>query len=1051
MKSCWQLLRRRRGVLANTPLNGIARTVPTEWGSRIGRYLAGLLLVVCASGAFSQTLLDVEPSIGQMEHSTWTARDGAPQSIHDIAQAADGTLWLGAFGGLYSFDGRTFKLFVSATGEPVLPSSPLVNLRVTRDGSVWASFYLDGVARIKDGHVSLYKSIDGEAISSLEQLQDGPNNSVWALANRKDIVRFDPGETSWHKQSLELPDIGRAGAPGSLFFDSSWTLWIAEGGNLYRRGIAEHSFEKTPTKLDIVVGWSETSNGTLWVSDVEGTRDIGRTQHIDHRGQLIEALKLPEMAGLQSAPDGSLWLLTQDQGLLRLSSGSARAHRLNGLGLESFSHKEGLASTNVTTSLVDTDGNIWFGGEHGLDMFRTPALVPFAPEVSGRWSVCSSGNGETWISSSSNHLFQIKGGTTEEIQGVGDIYQVLCDRQGEVWALDHAGLWKVHGHTLRSVPLMPSAGPYSVLRLSAAKSGRLYARMNDVVGGLWTYNDGEWKQLHPAIARRPLAQIVDSEDRVWTAYPEGQVSIREQGLERLLPRASAPVGVIRAFAETSYGVMAACKDGIYIFREGSFHAVHILQSDLTQGLTGVAESSNGDVWLSGSAGVVRIEKDEVERAGRNEQYSAKIQLIPGGDYIGPAAIFAFVPVSGSTSMVQKKDDPLWFVTLTGLFYLDPEQKYQKVLPGVSVAEMSAEGVIIGDSRKVAPHPQSVTIKYLALTLTEPQKVIYRTKLDGVDPGWQDVGANTSAVYFRLRPGTYTFHVMASVGNGIWTNPISASSFVVLPSFYQTWWFYVLCALAFLCLIGLAFSFRLRQVTFLIRARADERANERVRIARDLHDTLLQSVQALLLSFHLVAIEVPAAEARIRLRLEKALKQADLVISEGRNRVTQLRSEHINDRQLIEQLEAVCISLNGNYPTSFEVRRVGNDNELLPHVADEIFHIGREALVNAFQHAEAKTILLTLDYGDRCFAMICEDDGKGFDLEEGRAAKERGHWGLRGMEERAERIGSKLGISVEGPGTTITVEVRSRFAYVERNRLGKFARWYRGNFQRATPG
>jgi signal transduction histidine kinase len=226
--------------------------------------------------------------------------------------------------------------------------------------------------------------------------------------------------------------------------------------------------------------------------------------------------------------------------------------------------------------------------------------------------------------------------------------------------------------------------------------------------------------------------------------------------------------------------------------------------------------------------------------------------------------------------------------------------------------------------------------------------------------------------------------------------------------------------------------RVRAVAQSIRTRAEERADERVRIARDLHDTLLQGIQGLLLNVHVAAQKLSGGESK--LILERALSTADQIVIEGRNRVSSLRVEHLTDADLVASIESVAHQLaTPQAGVNFQIRRVGGDATLHSHIADEIFHIVREALTNAFRHARAKRIEANLEYGRRYFRVLCEDDGVGFDE---RQSDTRGsHWGLVGMRERATRLGGNFDCdSKRGGGTCIRVAIPSYRAYQNASRL-----------------
>jgi signal transduction histidine kinase len=335
--------------------------------------------------------------------------------------------------------------------------------------------------------------------------------------------------------------------------------------------------------------------------------------------------------------------------------------------------------------------------------------------------------------------------------------------------------------------------------------------------------------------------------------------------------------------------------------------------------------------------------------------------------------------------------------------------------------------------------QTLSIQYPGVNLTRPERVTCRYRLDGLDDSWQNAGHRTVALYPRPPPGTYTFHVEASNDGNTWTQPVSSATIIVLPSIYQTKWFLALCAIAGLTAAWFLVTLRIRAVTREVRARAEERADERIRISRELHDTLLQGIQGLLLTFHVAAQKVPADDESRKL-LDSALSTADRIIVEGRNRVNSLRSEHLTDAELAGSLENVGRDLRIDGKVAFQVIREGSNATLHAHIADEVFYIAREALTNAFRHSGASEIVLSLVYGPRYFSMACKDNGRGFDS---RNNEQPGHWGLTGMSERAQGVGGELHCRSEpARGTEILFVLPSYRAYKNRSRLMFYLRAFR---------
>jgi signal transduction histidine kinase len=307
-------------------------------------------------------------------------------------------------------------------------------------------------------------------------------------------------------------------------------------------------------------------------------------------------------------------------------------------------------------------------------------------------------------------------------------------------------------------------------------------------------------------------------------------------------------------------------------------------------------------------------------------------------------------------------------------------------------------------------------------------LVYAIQDDGLRP--------YEALYTRVATRTYTFQMMAASDNDELTKPISSEPFIVFPNFYQTAWFRVLCVAAALALIFAIITWRVRALTRAIRARAEERADERIRIARDLHDTLLQGIQGLLLNFHVAAQKIAPDDAS-KAMLERTLATADRILLEGRNRVSSLRSEELTDAELLTAIENAGKDLRPDGDVQLAVRRSGDEATLYPGVADEVFWIAREALSNALRHARASRISIELRYGARYFSVLCTDDGRGFDTSNG---EKQGHWGLRGMAARTRKLGGQLKLrSDPARGTEISASLPAYRAYKNNSRLTFYLR------------
>ena len=396
------------------------------------------------------------------------------------------------------------------------------------------------------------------------------------------------------------------------------------------------------------------------------------------------------------------------------------------------------------------------------------------------------------------------------------------------------------------------------------------------------------------------------------------------------------------------------------------------------------------------------------------------------------------------SAVETPDGALWFVTTNGLASIDSARIHRNTLPPpVTIWSVTAGGrryPVTSAVLRLPVHTSKLQIEYTAGSLTIPERVHFRYKLDGSDNEWQDAGGRRETFYTNLAPGEYAFHVTASNNDGVW-NPVGASlNFTITPAFYQTTWFRVLCGVVCLIPLWRVYDFRVAQIRAKVRGRLEVRLAERERIARDLHDTLLQGVEGLVLRFQAIANRIARREPVGEL-LVRALERADQVLEEGRDRVMNLREGTGDVRELAQALAAAGEQLALMYPVEFRASIEGVARDLHPIAREELLFIGREALANAFRHADASMIEAEVSYGDRSLIVRVRDDGRGIDaavLRNGRP----GHWGLPGMRERAKNLRAALEVwSRPGAGTEIELSLPAELAY-RKGRCGARRSWWR---------
>jgi signal transduction histidine kinase len=349
----------------------------------------------------------------------------------------------------------------------------------------------------------------------------------------------------------------------------------------------------------------------------------------------------------------------------------------------------------------------------------------------------------------------------------------------------------------------------------------------------------------------------------------------------------------------------------------------------------------------------------------------------------------------------------------------------------------------GANVRLPPRIRDLQIDYTALNLVAPEKVHFKYKLEGQDRNWREVVNERHVQYSNLQPGNYRFRVIASNNSGVWNKQGTSLNFTVPPAWYQTNWFYALCVLAVLALLWAAYGFRVRQLAYQFNMRLEERVSERTRIARALHDTLLQSFQALLPKFQVVLYKLDSP-AEARKTLEQALDLASDAIGEGRDAIKGLRESTVENNDLAQAIRTIGKELakaeNNEHPAAFQVFVEGTPRNLHPILRDEVYRLAAEALRNAFTHAAAHHIEAEIRYDVRYLRLRVRDDGKGISPELLAAHGREGHYGLPGMKERAALVGGKLTFWSEvDNGTEVELIIPASKAYVTQQR--RF--WYFG--------
>ena len=1017
-----------------------------KWANQLVKAL--VVLGVALGGGRSVSALDPALDVNQYAHTAWIFREGFAQGrVYAIAQTPDGYLWLGTEFGLMRFDGVRSVPW-HPPGNEQLPDSWIRTLLTARDGTLWIGT-LGGLASWMDGKLTLYPEL---ARNSVDVLLEDREGTLWAggYAGGMGLTRRAAGMLcAISNGSAECERDAFGGWVASLHEDKGGALWATAQTGLWRWRPGTPKHYPTP---DAPVSSSQALNeddGRLLIAAENGISLLVEEKGVAY--PLSNARSRFKPQRLLRDRDGGLWIGTLDRGLLHVHQGRT----------DVYTQANGLSGDFIARLFEDHEGNIWVATRNGLDRFRDLSVRTISTnqglQSAAPWSVLATRDGSVWVGTLdglsrwnagqvTTYRARGKGPATGEParngKGRGIVDRGLPD--DGVGALFEDGDGRLWVSTLRGVAYFEN-GRFIPVR--GVPQGRTPSIAGDGVGNVWISNGarGLYRLRNGTVVEQVPWDALKLETAATSLLPDprqgglwlglaGRVAYIKDGETR------ASYAAADGLAEGRVNDLRLDRDGaLWVAMERGLSQVkngHVVTLTSRNGLPcdGVHWSLDDDdqsVWLYMTCGLVRIASKELNAAVSDPAPRIRTTVFDSSDGVALRA----TPALYRPQVIRTADGKLWFLPGDGVSILDPRHLPTNTLPpSVHIEQVTADrkAYDAGSGLRLPALTRNLEIDYTALSFVAPEKNRFRVKLEGRDPDWQDVGNRRQAFYADLSPGTYRFRVTASNNSGVWNEAGALLDFTIAPAYYQTTWFRPALIVAVLVLLWWGHQFRLRHIAHDFNLRLDERVNERTRIARDLHDTLLQSFHGLMLRFQSARDLLPAHPATAVEALDAALERADQAIAEGRDAIQNLRSSPVVGNELAHAITRLAEELNsGNGEKSlatFSMSVEGSPRDLHPIVCDDIHRIAREALRNAFRHADASRIEAEVTYRTHELRVRIRDDGKGIDsqhLSRGRAR----HWGLAGMRERAVQIGAKLNLWSEvGAGTEVELCVPGAIAY-----------------------
>jgi ligand-binding sensor domain-containing protein/signal transduction histidine kinase len=1011
----------------------------------LGLALAGLVVVCHSVSVFA---IDPNRMLSQYIHNSWGVDKGFPGgSVTSIAQTPDGYLWIGTDTGIIRFDGINFHTFEAGSTTPTF--GPVRKLLVDGQGTLWILLQNTKLLRYRDGTFTLVR---GEAENGITALGEGAGNAVLLSSLAMGVLVYKDGS---------FVNLSEAPAPGQDAYqtaaDFSWST-----------SIAPHRLIE-PTAAVISLG--ATTDGKIWL----GTQDRGLL-FLDGGKVHTVTLELPNLRVNCFLPleNHELWIGT-NQGVLLWNGaeltrvgipsslrnvkvlsmvrdrdsniwvGTTRTLiRINESGVYSLAQETRSLENGTTALFEDREGNLWIGGAQHLERLRDSAFVTYSlPHQQSTGALYVDTNDYTWIAPAEGGLWRLKAGNIGAVATAGlagdVVYSITSAGPDGLWiGRQHGGLTHLqYGNSAlvaKTFTQYDGLAQNSVYAAFESRDGTIWA--GTLTGGVSELKNGHFTNYTTTngLASNTVSSITESADgTIWFGTPNGLTEKSADGWRTYRLADGLPSADVNCLFRDSTGVIwIGTAEGLAVFSAGQIHAVAAEPASLHEPIFGIAEDKTGWLWIATADHILQIKRPAFDNT----------KMPDVREYGIADGLLGTEGVKRDKSVVADSHGRIWFSTNRGLSVVNPTRGTVNPMPAlVQINAVLADGTPLDltTSPRVPKGRERITFRFVGLSLANEERVRYRYRLDDFDKSWSEPEAAREVTYNSLAPGLYRFRVAASNSDGAWNGAEAAVDFKVEPQLWQTWWFRLLILLCAGLTVLIVYRVRMQQLTRLLSVRFEERLAERTLIAQDLHDTLLQEIYSASIHFDLADNRMPE-DSPAKPAMQRGLDLLHQASQQGRNALRSLRSRQTSSDGLEQALSLLPKEFDLPESIDFLVATEGQPRALQPLVRDEAYLIAREAVINAFRHAQPTKIEVEVDYVSRNLRVLVRDNGSGIDSQLLRIGRD-GHWGLAGMRERAEKIGGKIEmLSGVDAGTEIELSVPGALAYKEGS-AGQFWKWF----------
>ena len=976
-------------------------------------YVRGrLVLLLSALAAAFTPLYGLDPSraLTQYVHRIWQVPQGLPQAaIYSIWQTHDGYLWLGTQTGLVRFDGVRFTTFDSPS-VPEIKNAWIGNLLEDRRQNLWIGSSDAGLFRLHEGVITRFSTTEGLPSNGVHCLAPARNGDVWVCTS-KGVARISGDKILSFGAQQGLP----AGAILAAAEGPDGTLWIA--GEQARLGVWNRTgFRRYPLKsLPEYAGIRAllcADNGTTWIGTTNGLIRLKAGQ--ERLFTIKDGLADNGIFSLAQGSDGSLWIGTKD-GFSRMRSGE----------LESFRTRQGLSQSTVFALHEDREGDLWVGTKHGLNQFLDGRATPFTASEglpsNETGPVFEDHQGAIWVGTLDAGLGRFDGRrftvlTTREGLASNSVYALAEDARGDLWVGTGGGLNRLHDGRVAET-FTPASG---------LPPGKVQCLFRDHAGSLWIGTARGMAVLRQGrLDRGPAAASVlalgeDRERHLFVATEGGGLRVLENGKLRQFAPGGTPLRDVDALYQGPEGSlwMGTLGSGLMLWRDGKLSRYSVKDGLFDDEVYGIARDKQDRLWMACSKGIFAVNRSDLLRFA-----AGAIPHFQSTPY-SPTDVLRTIECKAGVQPAawNMRDGSLWFSTIRGLLVIDPKNLLRKLQPPEVVIEdvsVNGQSEPPGEIDRLAPGRKNIEFRYTGLSFRLPGRITFRHMLEGFDKKWIDAGSRREAYYANLPPGKYRFRVTACNVDGTCNDAGSTVAFTLAPHYYQRAWFWPLSALAAGLSVLLAFRLRIRRLKEHFRIILTERN----RIARELHDTLIQGFSGVTMQMQALAARWPgSAERNV---LEEIIHDAGNCLREARRSVAGLRSSGGPASGLASAIAQAARQITDTSDVHLRLNVDQGPSDLGAEAQYNLLRIVQEAVTNSVKHSGARTIEVDLRPESDAVYLSVKDDGSGLPPGNGSLAAP-GHYGLTGMRERAAQIGAQLQLESEpGHGTTVRVVLPSK--------------------------